>query len=204
MWANFFRQSDVRHELLKIKAFLETEMFSPRPDEIFKAFSLTPPDKVKVVILGQDPYHGVNPDGTMQAMGLAFSVRSGTTIPSSLRNIFKEAGVERPSGDLTHWANQGVFLLNTALTVRLHSPDSHTKIWAKFTELLVKFLAALPNKPIFVLWGAKANKFAPSLRANACQVLSAPHPSGLSAHTGFFGCGHFKILNELSEPEIRW
>lgn len=200
MWIEFFGKPEVQDELKKIRTFLRGEKnFSPKPEEIFNTFQMT--KKIRVVILGQDPYHGVNSDGTTQAMGLAFSVRDDTPIPSSLRNMFKEAGITgRTSGNLTHWAEQGVFLLNTALTVRLHEPDSHTKIWAKFTELLIKFLDSLPSKPIFVLWGAKAQKFKPFIKTE--RILTAPHPSGLSAHTGFFGCGHFKRLNEMLDDDV--
>lgn len=198
MWSSFFSQPAVKAELIKIREFLRGEPeFAPLPHEMFKVFALTKPEQIKVVIIGQDPYHDLNPDGTTQAMGLAFSVRSSQKIPSSLQNIYKEAGIPKTrSGDLTHWSNQGVFLLNTALTVQLHKPDSHTKVWATFTELLIKFIDSRSQRPVFVLWGAKAQKFE-SFLSPTTRVFKSPHPSGLSAHRGFFGCNHFNLINDL-------
>lgn len=203
MWKDFFSQSDVQLELKKIRNFLRVETnFAPIPEEIFKVFELISPDNIKVVIIGQDPYHDLNPDGSTQAMGIAFSIRTGNKIPSSLQNILKEVGIENFCSDLTHWVKQGVFLINTALTVKLHQPNSHTKIWEKFTEFLLKFLSNLQQSPIFVLWGAKAQKFEYYL-PNA-RILKSSHPSGLSAYKGFIGCKHFEIINELLEEKINW
>lgn len=204
MWSEFFNKPETQRELKLIRGFLrEQNMFAPKPEEIFSIFNLLSPQQVKVVILGQDPYHGLNPDGTTQAMGIAFSVRKGQPIPVSLRNIYKEAGVQRKHGDLTDWVKQGVFLLNTALTVELHKPNSHTRVWTTFTDLLIEYLDSLPQKPIFVLWGSNARCYSTQL-SKETKVLTSPHPSGLSAYRGFFGCEHFKTINSVLETPINW
>jgi len=182
----------------------------PPPGEVFRAFDLTPFDKVRVVILGQDPYHGPG-----QAHGLAFSVKHGTILPPSLVNIFKEAqadvGFKPPGhGCLEHWAKQGVFLLNTVLTVRAHEAGSHRgQGWEKFTSAAVRALLGLQTKPlIFVLWGSDARKFAPLIDPDRHCILEAPHPSPLSAHRGFFGSKPFSTINDtlkyLGQPPIDW
>ena len=157
------------------------------PEELrYNAFNTTPFEKVKVVIIGQDPYH--NPG---EAMGLSFSVPPGKKIPSSLRNMFKEMvsdlGGEMPvSGDLTNWANQGVMLLNTALSVEENNAGVHSKIgWSTFTDNVIKELSAKKENIVFLLWGAHARKKANIINKNKHLVLECAHPSGLSAHRGF-------------------
>ncbi|MCP3708170.1 uracil-DNA glycosylase [Paraburkholderia sp. CNPSo 3274] len=169
------------------------------PADVFRALRLTSPDDVKVVILGQDPYHG-DDRGTPQAHGLAFSVPPSVRPPPSLRNIFKEIaaslGIQAPAhGCLDAWALQGVLLLNTVLTVERASAASHAKRgWERCTDTLIQELAARHENLVFMLWGAHAqNKRA--LLSGAHCVLEAPHPSPLSAHRGFLGCGHFAQAN---------
>jgi uracil-DNA glycosylase len=170
-------------------------VFPPEAD-VFNAFRLTPFDMVKVVILGQDPYHD---DG--QAHGLAFSVRPGVTSPPSLRNIFKELqtdlGCPKPeTGNLEPWAKQGVLLLNTVLTVRAHEPHSHRgKGWEQFTAAAIAAVAAKAQPVVFVLWGGPAQKKAVLIDSTRHTILKAPHPSPLSAHSGFFGSRPFSAVN---------
>ena len=170
----------------------------PPADRQFRAFALTPPERVRVVILGQDPYHGPG-----QANGLAFSVNSGTALPPSLKNIYRELEADLgcpppPDGDLSGWAAQGVLLLNTVLTVEAGSANSHQKIgWQTFTDAVVDALAALPQPVAFVLWGAQAQKKAAAAAASPHPRLlhQSPHPSPLSAHRGFFGSRPFSAVN---------
>ena len=163
---------------------------------IFNAFNTTPFDKVKVVILGQDPYHGAG-----QAHGLCFSVQKGVPSPPSLVNIFKELqddiGVEIPNhGNLTHWAQQGVFLLNASLTVRAGEPMSHSKIgWAEFTDTVIKKISELKKNVVFLLWGKFAQEKRVLIDESKHCILRSVHPSPLSAHAGFFGCKHFSKTN---------
>lgn len=169
----------------------------PPASRIFSAFDTTPFNKVRVVIIGQDPYHGPN-----QANGLCFSVNKGVETPPSLRNIFKEIeddlGVSSPAdGDLSRWANQGVFLLNATLTVRAGSPKSHAGYgWETFTDAAVRALAEKREHLVFMLWGSDAIRKGAFIDRNRHLVLTAPHPSPLSAYRGFFGCKHFSIANE--------
>lgn len=169
----------------------------PAGPHIFNAFNTTPVDQVKVVILGQDPYHGPG-----QAHGLCFSVQKGVPAPPSLVNIFKElkedTGMEIPShGDLTHWAQQGVFLLNVSLTVRAAEPMSHAKIgWAQFTDAVIQSLAASREGLVFLLWGRFAQEKTRLIDENRHHILRAAHPSPLSAYSGFFGCRHFSKTNQ--------
>ncbi len=164
---------------------------------IFNAFNTTPFDKVKVVVLGQDPYHGQG-----QAHGLCFSVPAGIAPPPSLVNIFKElqddVGVSLPNhGNLTHWAEQGVFLLNASLTVRAAEPMSHSKIgWAQFTDAVIKKISANRKHVVFLLWGKFAQEKRSLIDETSHYILRAAHPSPLSAHAGFFGCRHFSKTNE--------
>lgn len=164
---------------------------------IFNAFNTTPFDKVKVVILGQDPYHGPN-----QAHGLCFSVQNGVPPPPSLVNIFKELkddiGMSIPNhGNLTKWAGQGVFLLNASLTVRAGEPMSHSKIgWATFTDSVIQTISAKKQHVVFLLWGKFAQDKRVLIDETKHLVLRAAHPSPLSAHNGFFGCKHFSKANE--------
>lgn len=164
---------------------------------IFNAFNTTPIDKIKVVILGQDPYHG-----TGQAHGLCFSVPNGMQQPPSLVNIFKELhddiGIPIPqSGSLKHWADQGVFLLNASLTVRAGEPMSHSKIgWAGFTDSVIRKISEMKEHVVFLLWGKFAQEKKALIDDSKHLVLKAAHPSPLSAHSGFFGCRHFSKANE--------
>lgn len=164
---------------------------------IFNAFNTTPFDRVKVVILGQDPYHDVG-----QAHGLCFSVQDGIKFPPSLVNIFKEiteeTGKPMPqSGNLTRWAEQGVFLLNTCLTVRAHQANSHSRHgWEQFTDAAIRALSDGREGLVFLLWGAPAGKKAALIDRTKHLVLMSPHPSPLSAHRGFFHNNHFNMCNE--------
>lgn len=189
-------------------AYHQKEIFPPAR-LIFNAFNTTPFDQVKVVILGQDPYHGEG-----QANGLAFSVNKGIKIPPSLVNIFKEIDNEfgvKPhlSGDLTDWATQGVLLLNATLTVEAHTAGSHQKKgWEKFTDAAIKKLAEDRVNLVFLLWGNYAQQKEKYIDTNKHLVLKAVHPSPLSAHRGFLGCNHFMLANDYliqhgNEP-IQW
>lgn len=181
----------------------------PPAGKIFAAFDTTPFDRVKVVIIGQDPYHGPG-----QANGLCFSVSPGIEVPPSLRNIFQEihddTGVPVPvSGDLSRWARQGVLLLNASLTVREHQPKSHSGIgWETFTDAAVHALAEKREHLVFLLWGSDAIRKGSFIDRNRHLVLTAPHPSPLSAYRGFFGCRHFSQANEYlkahGETPIEW
>ena len=172
------------------------------PDDVFRALKLTQPDAVKIVILGQDPYHG-DDRGQAQAHGLAFSVRPGVRPPPSLKNIFKEihASLGLPianHGCLDHWAKQGVLLLNTVLTVEAGQAASHAKRgWERCTDALITHLSSQREGLIFMLWGAHAQAKLDLLDASRHTILQAPHPSPLSAHRGFLGCGHFARANQL-------
>lgn len=181
----------------------------PPASKIFAAFDSTPFNDVKVVIIGQDPYHGPG-----QANGLCFSVNPGIDIPPSLRNIFQEihddTGAPLPSsGDLSRWAQQGVLLLNSSLTVREHQPKSHSGIgWELFTNTAVYALATKRQGLVFLLWGADAIRKGAIIDRNHHLVLSAPHPSPLSAYRGFFGCRHFSQANQYlisqGKTPIQW
>ena len=172
----------------------------PRGNDIFNAFNYTPFEQVKVVILGQDPYHG--PD---QAHGLCFSVRPGIDIPPSLVNIYKEIGsdlgIPPPKhGHLEHWARQGVLLLNAVLTVRAHNAASHAgKGWERFTDAAIDRLNRDREHLVFMLWGSYAQKKGAFIDRSRHLVLTAPHPSPLSAHRGFLGCRHFSQANAYLE-----
>ncbi len=181
-------------------------IYPPRGQRL-AALALTPLDAVKVVILGQDPYHGAG-----QAHGLAFSVPKGVRVPPSLANIYKELetdlGLPRPPyGDLSHWARQGVLLLNNALTVEDGRPGSHQNIgWEAITDAAVAAVAARPEPSVFMLWGSHAQKKAEritGLRHSHHHILTAPHPSPLSAHRGFMGCRHFSQANAFLEAQGR-
>lgn len=184
-----------------LKVFLDSEKAAghvvfPKENNIFRALRVTDFDVVKVVIIGQDPYHGVG-----QAHGLAFSVDNGVPLPPSLRNIYKEIsaeyGVPLPrDGDLTAWAKQGVLLLNATLTVRAASAGSHqNKGWEDFTDAIIRAVNDHHTHVVFLLWGSYAQKKGLMIDRTKHTVLMAPHPSPLSAHRGFFGCGHFKKAN---------
>lgn len=181
---------------LKVKDEYSRYQIFPDADDIFNAFHFTPRKDVKVVIIGQDPYHNVG-----QAHGLCFSVKEDVEIPPSLVNIYKElsedVGCYIPNnGCLTKWAKQGVLLLNTVLTVRAHQANSHQGIgWEKFTDAAIESLNQENHPIVFLLWGAPAQKKAAMLNNPNHLVLKAPHPSPLSAYRGFFGCKHFSQAN---------
>ena len=176
----------------------KTKTIFPPADDIFNAYHFTPLSDVKVVIIGQDPYHDIG-----QAHGLCFSVKENVKIPPSLLNIYKELkddlGCYIPNnGYLVKWAKQGVLLLNTVLTVRAHEANSHqNKGWEEFTDATIKALNEQDRPIVFLLWGAPAGKKAVMLDNPKHLVLKAPHPSPLSAHRGFFGCKHFSKCNDF-------
>lgn len=188
-----------------IKDEYQTHVVYPPGKEIFNAFIYCPLRAVKVVILGQDPYHGPG-----QAHGLSFSVKEGIRFPPSLLNIFKEIksdiGLDMPpNGDLTRWANQGVFLLNATLTVRANQAGSHqNQGWETFTDEVIKAISFQRENVVFMLWGAYAQKKAELIDTEKHLILKAPHPSPLSAHRGFLGCRHFSKANEyLIEKQLK-
>ena len=197
----------------KMRKFLiseyKTKTIYPKADEIFTAFKLTSYKDCKIVLLGQDPYHGEN-----QARGLAFSVKKGVPLPPSLKNIYKEIhneyGYEMSnSGYLEKWARQGILLLNTALTVVAGNANSHSKIgWEIFTDNVIKYLNDREEPLIFILWGNNAKSKKKLINTQKHYILEGVHPSPLSANRGFFGCNHFiranDILRELGEKEIDW
>ena len=178
------------------KEYHETTVYPPGK-LIFNAFNLCPFDNVKVVIIGQDPYHGPG-----QAHGLCFSVNDGIQPPPSLVNIFKEISSDlgKPvpqSGNLTRWAEQGVLLLNATLTVRAHQAGSHQRRgWEEFTDAVIRKLAEEKSNLVFILWGAYAQKKGAFIDRNKHLVLTSVHPSPLSAHNGFFGNHHFSLAND--------
>ena len=201
-WKKIMREEFKKTYFQQLIRHIKTEksqgkvIYPPGP-LIFNAFDTTPFDKVKVVILGQDPYHGQG-----QAHGLSFSVPAGVPPPPSLINIFKElegdVGLRPPSnGNLTSWARQGVLLLNASLTVRSGEPMSHSKLgWHLFTDCVIGKISELRNHVVFLLWGKFAQEKAALIDPARHLVLKAPHPSPLSAHTGFFGCRHFSKANQ--------
>lgn len=179
------------------EAYQTTTVYPPR-EKVFSAFELTPYSEVKVVILGQDPYHGPH-----QANGLSFSVEKGTAFPPSLRNIFKELvddiGCTYPqNGDLTNWAKQGVLLLNTTLTVREGEPMSHVGMgWETFTDQVLKYLNKKQSSIVFILWGKHARNKAKLIDKTRHFIIESAHPSPLSAYRGFFGSHPFSQTNEF-------
>ena len=206
-WDDILKEEYNKPYFEKLMNFIEDEYNNytiyPDKNNIYNALKLTPPDKVKVVILGQDPY--INKD---QANGLSFSVQPGIAIPPSLRNIFREQrkdlGIIQPnSGDLTKWAEQGVLLLNTTLTVRAGLSNSHQgKGWGIFTDSIIKYLGQKENI-VFMLWGNNAKAKRKLIDSSKNLILEAAHPSPLSATRGFFGCQHFsKANNYLIEHNL--
>ncbi|MEQ8240443.1 MAG: uracil-DNA glycosylase [Cyclobacteriaceae bacterium] len=192
-----------------VKEEYKTQTIYPPGSQIFQAFDSTPLNKLKVVIIGQDPYHGAS-----QAHGLCFSVNEGVKFPPSLLNIFKELrsdiGKEiPPHGNLLHWAEQGVLLLNATLTVRASSPGSHQKKgWELFTDNVIKYLSDGKSDLVFVLWGAYAQKKGELIDESRHLVLKSAHPSPFSADRGFFGNRHFSkvnsFLSERGKGKIIW
>jgi uracil-DNA glycosylase len=200
-WKKLLKDEFEKSYFINLVQFLKdeykTKTVYPKGKRIFYAFECCPFDKVKVVILGQDPYHGPN-----QANGLCFSVNDGIELPPSLQNIFKELsndlGISAPqSGNLTRWANQGVFLLNSTLTVRENEPGSHQgKGWEIFTDEVIKLLATTKKNLVFMLWGKFAQDKEKLISPHNHLILKASHPSPLSANRGFFGCKHFSKAND--------
>ena len=211
-WDSFFSTEASKAYFKTLKSFVIQERASKRiypiPEEVFNAFKC-PVQNVRCVILGQDPYHQPK-----QAMGLAFSVHpSQTKVPPSLQNMFKEIKNSHPeatfdTGSLKYWASQGVFLLNRVLTVEDSNANAHAnKGWETFTESAILFLIEQNPKVVFLLWGRAARNLK-SILPNKHLILEAPHPSPLSAHRGFMGCGHFKncniLLQQMGEIKIDW
>lgn len=204
-WLERLREQFSQPYMQELKSFLRREkaagkVIYPPGSEMFAAFNLTPLEQVKVVILGQDPYHGPG-----QAHGLCFSVKAGVALPPSLLNIYKELehdlGIPPAThGCLTHWARQGVLLLNSVLSVERGRAASHQgKGWEQFTDRAIEVVNRDCEHVVFMLWGAYAQRKGAVIDASRHLVLKAPHPSPLSAHRGFFGCGHFSKANAWLE-----
>ena len=184
-----------------LHAFLHKEqqkhIVFPKNQDIFRCFEYTPLSSLKVVILGQDPYHGDN-----QANGLSFSVHSGMALPPSLRNIYQELQSDlniaiSPNGDLSHWATQGVLLLNSVLSVRAHEASSHSKQgWERFTDKVISLINDKKENIVFILWGAYAKKKASIINSSKHHIIHSPHPSPLSSYRGFFGSKPFSKTNQ--------
>lgn len=212
-WKEKLRDSFQSESFIRLKKFLKsekaTQIIYPAGNKIFSAFNLCPFDGVKIVIIGQDPYHGPK-----QANGLCFSVSDGIKPPPSLQNIFKELkddlDLEIPlSGNLEHWAEQGVLMLNATLTVRAKQAGSHQKKgWEEFTDNVIRTLSEEKENLIFLLWGRFAQNKAQIIDNEKHYILTAAHPSPFSAHSGFFGCKHFsktnEILKKLNQKPIKW
>lgn len=212
-WFELLKNEFNSKEFKELQTFLNNEYATykiyPEAKNVFNALNLVKYDDVKVVIIGQDPYHQPH-----QAHGLCFSVLEGTKLPPSLQNIFKEIEDEtgkRPNtnGNLTSWAKQGVLLLNSVLTVRESCPNSHkNKGWELITSKIIKLLSERKDPVIFLLWGANAIQLGKDIDRSRHYVLTCAHPSPLSAYNGFFGCGHFnktnEILRKLGKKEIEW
>ncbi|RLD86016.1 MAG: uracil-DNA glycosylase [Bacteroidetes bacterium] len=207
--ADEFRSDYFKNLVTFVKEETRKHLIYPPGKDIFSAFNHTPLTAVRVVLLGQDPYHGSG-----QAHGLCFSVPDSVPPPPSLKNIFKElhqdVGIEIPkSGNLTKWTEQGVMLLNATLTVRAHEAGSHQGHgWEQFTDQVIRTISDLRAGVVFLLWGKYAQNKISLIDTNKHFVLTAPHPSPLSAHRGFLGCKHFsktnQILRENGLPEIDW
>ena len=193
----------------KVRIEYKSNVIYPHPTKIFNAFSLTPFNKVKVVVIGQDPYHGEN-----QAHGLSFSVENGVKIPPSLNNIFKELKsdlkINLPkSGNLSSWAEQGVLMLNSVLTVRSGVANSHKNIgWEIFTEKVISIISSQLSNIVFILWGKQAQEKIKIIDTKKHLILKSAHPSPLSAYNGFFGCKHFSkcnaYLKKSNKKQIDW
>ena len=212
-WKEKLNTSFQSESFIRLKKFLKsekaTQIIYPDGNKIFSAFNLCPFDRVKIVIIGQDPYHGPK-----QANGLCFSVSDGIKPPPSLQNIFKELkddlDLEIPlSGNLEHWAEQGVLMINATLTVRAKQAGSHQKKgWEEFTDNVIRTLSEEKENLIFLLWGRFAQNKAQIIDDEKHYILTAAHPSPFSAHSGFFGCKHFsktnEILKKLNQKPIKW
>ena len=212
-WDDFFKEEqtkDYYKELMKkVDDAYSSSIVFPDKKKIYYAFSLTPLEDLKVVILGQDPYHGVN-----QAQGLAFSTPANIKNPPSMVNILKEINTDIgkstcEDGDLSSWAKDGVLLINAILTVEESKPKSHHKFgWEIFTDNLIKFISTNSKDIVFILWGANAIKKEKIIDKTKHHILSSVHPSPLSVYRGFFGCKHFSktndILRKIGKKEINW
>ncbi len=206
-WLKYLEAEFEKPYMVKLKEFLllqkqQAKVIYPESKNIFNAFNSTPLDKVKVVILGQDPYHGPH-----QAHGLCFSVQPGVALPPSLKNIFKEIqrdfGFLPPAnGCLQTWAEQGVFLLNATLTVEQGRAGSHQGMgWEQFTDRAIQLINEQRDGVAFLLWGSYAQKKGLLIDPSKHLILTAPHPSPLSAHRGYIGCGHFSQANQYLEQQ---
>ncbi len=214
-WLKVLGEEFDKPYMAELRKFLKQEKESgykiyPKSSDIFNAFWKTPFTDLKVVILGQDPYHGAN-----QAHGLSFSVQKGIGIPPSLRNIYKELSTDIPGfrtpghGELTEWAGQGVLLLNASLTVREGSPNSHQKMgWETFTNAVIKKISEEKEGIVFILWGSFAQAKSELIDANKHFIIKSPHPSPFSADRGFFGSKPFSKTNEIlfkeGKKQIDW
>ena len=212
-WNLILKEESKKNYFVELQRFLDAEknqyIICPNENAIFSAFDLCSFNSTKVIIIGQDPYHGPN-----QANGLSFSVAKGNRIPPSLRNIFKELNndlnINIPNhGDLTSWAQQGVLLLNSTLTVRSKQAASHkNKGWEIFTDRIIKEVSDRKKEVIFLLWGKHAQKKRYLINTSKHHILTAAHPSPLSAHNGFFNCKHFSktnyLLLENNQTPINW
>ena len=212
-WFELLKEEFETSEFKSLQKFLNEEYATykiyPKAENVFNALNLVKFEDIKVVIIGQDPYHQPG-----QAHGLCFSVEDGVKLPPSLVNIYKEIEAEtgkksQTNGNLTEWAKQGVLLLNSVLTVRESQPNSHkNKGWEKITGKIIDLLNKREDPVIFLLWGANAQEIGKGIDRSRHYVLSCAHPSPLSAFNGFFGCGHFtkvnSILKELGKSEIVW
>ena len=206
-----FLETETFHTLTDfVRSEYKTKKVFPAQQNIFKAFELTPFSQVKVIILGQDPYHNNG-----QAHGLCFSVQDGVTVPPSLKNMYKEIesdlGIvkDKSKGNLENWGKQGVFLLNAILTVVAHTPASHKgKGWEEFTDTIIKTISEQHEHVVFMLWGNYARNKKSLIDTTRHLVLEAPHPSPFSVHSGFFGCKHFSKCNDYlkkyNKKEIIW
>lgn len=213
-WKKVLEQEFEKDYFAQLTSFVRSEYQTstvyPPAKFIFRAFEITPFDQVKVVILGQDPYHGAG-----QANGLCFAVNAGVRLPPSVQNIYKEIKSDLgrppsyPSGDLEEWAKQGVLLLNATLTVSAKSPGSHQKQgWEEFTDAVIKALSDQKEHLVFILWGAYAQKKGAVIDESKHLVIKSPHPSPFSAHTGFFGSRPFSRCNDyltlFEKSSIPW
>ncbi|HRP89565.1 MAG TPA: uracil-DNA glycosylase [Edaphocola sp.] len=213
-WQNILASEFEQDYFKKLNEIIKSDIASgitvyPKNSDIFKAFELCPFEKTKVVLLGQDPYHGLG-----QANGLCFSVEKGIKLPPSLKNIYKaiqqEFAFPIPThGDLTAWAQQGVLMLNTSLTVRAHQANSHSKIgWVSFTDAVLKTISERKENIVFILWGNNARSKKDLIDSAKHLILQSAHPSPLSAYHGFFGNKHFIQTNEYlkqhHKKEIDW
>jgi uracil-DNA glycosylase len=213
-WQEIIKEEQQKEYYQQLKYELdkryESSIIFPPKEKIFNAFSLTPIENLKVVILGQDPYHGIG-----QAQGLAFSTPANIPNPPSMKNILKEItnefkdGSACNDGDLTPWAKQGILLINTILTVEANKAKSHHKLgWEIFTDNIISYISNNCKDIIFLLWGSPAIKKQNLIDKTKHHILTAPHPSPLSAYRGFFGCNHFiqtnQLLEKLNKMKIIW